>query len=83
MYISSKQRAALSKRLFDTYIKMKQQQETKIKAYEAAFHKVIKSVFPDCDSQDVTSCDILKHLVEHRRPKKTIIAILKGLKEEE
>lgn len=83
MYISSKQRAALSKRLFDTYIKMKKQQETKIKAYEAGFHKVIKSVFPDCDCQDVTSCDILKHLVEYRRPKKTIIAILKGLKEEE
>lgn len=82
MNITSSQREKLTQGLFDTMIKMLDAGEKNIKAYEIAFQDVIEEVFPDECWWNVTSCEIFMHLMEHKDPEATIIAILKGLKED-
>lgn len=57
-------------------------QETSLKAYEVAFQEVIEEFYPDESWWNVTECNIFMHLMEHRDPIKTVIAIVKGLKDE-
>ena len=82
MYINSAQREQLARGLFDKMIKMRKDGEKNIKAYEIAFQNVIEEVFPDECWWDVTGCEIFQHLMEHKDPEATVIAILKGLKED-
>ena len=82
MEITSHQREKLTQGLFDTMIKMLDAGEKNIKAYEIAFQGVIEEVFPDECWWNVTSCEIFMHLMEHKDPEATVIAILKGLKED-
>jgi hypothetical protein len=57
-------------------------QETSLKAYEIAFQEVIESICPYESWWNVTDCNIFMHLMEHRDPLKTVIAIVKGLNDE-
>ena len=82
MYITSEQHTKLAQGLFDKMIAMRKAGEKNIKAYEVAFQDVIESVFPDECWWEVTECQIFNHLMEHKDPEKTVIAILKGLKED-
>jgi hypothetical protein len=82
MYITSDQHTKLAQGLFDKMIAMKKAGEKSIKAYEVAFQDIIERVFPDMCWWEVTECQIFNHLMEHKDPEKTIIAILKGLKED-
>lgn len=82
MYITSDKRMKLSQNLFDKMIELNKNGEVNIKAYEVAFQDVIEEVFPDECWWDVTSCEIFTHLLEHKNPEATVIAILKGLKED-
>lgn len=82
MYITSEQHTKLAQDLFDTVIEFRKAKEKKIKAYEIAFQGVIEGVFPGMCWWEVTNCQIFQHLMEHKNPEKTVIAILKGLKED-
>ena len=82
MYITSEQHTKLAQNLFDKMIELKKEGETHIKKYEVAFQDAIEEVFPGELWWEVTECQIFWHLMEHRDPEKTIIAILKGLKED-
>ena len=82
MYITSEQRTKLAQGLFDKMIAMREKGVRSIKEYEVAFQNVIESVFNDMCWWDVTECQIFYHLMEHKDPEKTVIAILKGLKED-
>lgn len=82
MYITSEQHSKLAQGLFDKIIAMRKKGERSIKKYEVELQDVIESVFPDMAWWEVTSCQIFDHLMEHRDPEKTVIAILKGLKED-
>lgn len=82
MYITSDKRTELSQKLFDKMIELREGGKTNIKAYEVAFQDVINEVFPDECWWEVTECQIFMHLMEHKNPRKTVIAILKGLKED-
>ena len=82
MYITSQQHTQLARGLFDKMIELKKAGEKHIKTYEVAFQDVIEEVFPEESWWNVTECQIFMHLMEHKNPEKTIIAILKGLKEE-
>ena len=82
MYNNSTQKEQLAQKLFDKMIKLKSKNETNIKIYEIAFQDVIEKVFPDECWWNVTNCEIFTHLMEHKNPSATIIAILKGLKED-
>lgn len=82
MYITSEQHTKLAQGLFDKMIAMRKAGEKNIKAYEVAFQDIIERVFPDECWWNVTECEIFMHLMEHKDPEKTIIAILKGLKED-
>lgn len=82
MYITSEQHTKLAQGLFDKMIELRKTKERKIKAYEVAFQNVIEEVFPDECWYDVTKCDIFTHLLEHKDPEKTVIEILKQLKED-
>ena len=82
MYINSTQREQLAQKLFDKMIKMRKGGEKNIKSYEIAFQDVIEEVFPDECWWDVTGCEIFQHLMEHKYPEATVIAILKELKED-
>ena len=82
MYITSAQHTKLAQGLFDKMMAMRKKGETNIKKYEIEFQGVIESVFPDMAWWDVTECEIFQHLLEHQDPVATIIAILKGLKED-
>ena len=82
MYINSTQREQLAQKLFDKMIEMRKDGEKSIKAYEIVFQNVIEEVFPDECWWDVTGCEIFQHLMEHKDPEATVIAILKGLKED-
>ena len=82
MYITSEKRSKLAQDLFDKMIAMRQAGEKNIKAYEIAFQDIIERIFPDMCWYDVTDCQIFMHLMEFKDPEKTIIAILKGLKED-
>lgn len=82
MYITSEQRSKLAQGLFDKMMAMRQKGERQIKQYEVAFQHVIEVVFPDMAWWEVTDCQIFTHLMEHKDPEATVIAILKGLKED-
>lgn len=82
MFITSDQRTKLAQGLFDKMIAMRKAGEKSIKKYEIEFQGVIESIFPDECWWDVTECQIFNHLMEHRDPEATVIAILKGLKED-
>lgn len=82
MYITSDQHTKLAQDLFDKMIAMKKAGEKSIKAYEVAFQDIIERVFPDMCWWEVTDCQIFTHLMEHKDPEATVIAILKGLKED-
>ena len=82
MKITSEQRTKLAQDLFDKMMAMQKAGERNLKAYEVAFQDIIERVFPDELWWEVTECQIFWHLMEHRDPEKTIIAILKGLKED-
>lgn len=82
MYISSEQHTKLGQGLFDKMIELQKNDERNIKTYEIAFQDVIEEVFPDECWYDVTDCQIYMHLLTHKDPTKTIVAILKGLKED-
>lgn len=82
MYITSEQHTKLAQSLFDKMIELKKEGERKIKIYEVAFQNVIEEVFPNECWYDVTECQIFMHLMEHKDPEATVIAILKGLKED-
>lgn len=83
MYITSAQRSKLAQGLFDKMMAMRQKGERSIKQYEIAFQGVIETVFPDMAWWEVTECQIFDHLMEYKNPETTVIAILKGLKEDE
>ena len=82
MYITSEQRSKLAQDLFDKMIAMKNAGEVNIKAYEVAFQDIIERVFPKECWWEITDCQIFMHLMEHKDPEATVIAILKGLKED-
>ena len=82
MHITSTQREKLAQELFDKIIEMRKDGERNIKAYEIAFQDVIEEVFPDECWWEVTDCEIFQHLMEHKDPEATVIAILKELKED-
>ena len=82
MYITSEQHTKLVQGLFDKMIELKKEGVLQLKQYEIAFQDIIERVFPDMCWWEVTECEIFQHLMEHRSPDATIIAILKGLKEE-
>ena len=82
MNINGTQREQLARGLFDKMIEMRKWGETNIKAYEIAFQDVIEEVFPDECWWEVTGCEIFQHLMEHKDPEATVIAILKELKED-
>ena len=82
MYINSTQREQLVQKLFDKMIEMRKAGKKNIKTYEIAFQNVIEEVFPDECWWDVTGCEIFQHLMEHKDPEATVIAILKELKED-
>ena len=82
MNITSTRRSKLAQGLFDKMIELKKEGEKHIKAYEVAFQDVIEEVFPGRSWWDVTDCQIFMHLMEHKDPEKTVIAILKQLKED-
>ena len=82
MYINSTQRERLARGLFDKMIEMRKGGEKNIKSYEIAFQDIIEEVFPDECWWEVTDCEIFQHLMEHKDPEATVIAILKELKED-
>ena len=82
MYINSAQREQLAQKLFDKMIEMRNGGEKNIKSYEISFQDVIEEVFPDEFWWEVTDCEIFQHLMEYKNPEATVIAILKGLKED-
>lgn len=82
MYITRTQKEQLEQKLFDKMIEMRKDGETNIKAYEIAFQDVIEEVFPNECWWDVTGCQIFWHLMKYKDPEATVIAILKGLKED-
>ena len=82
MKITSEQHTKLAQDLFDKMIELNKEGGKSIKAYEVAFQDVIEKVFPGELWWEVTECQIFWHLMEHKDPEKTIIAILKGLKED-
>ena len=82
MYINSTQKEQLARGLFDKMIEVMKVGEKNIKVYEITFQDVIEEVFPDECWWDVTDCEIFTHLMEYKDPEATVIAILKGLKED-
>ena len=82
MKITSEQHTKLAQGLFDKMIELRKAGEKHIKAYEIAFQTVIEEVFPKESWWNVTECQIFTHLMEFKNPEKTIMAILKGLKED-
>ena len=83
MYITCDQHTKLATGLFDKMIELRKAKETRIKIYEIAFQDIIEDVFPGNSWWDITDCNIFMHLMEHKDPQATVIAILKGLKEDE
>ena len=82
MFITTDQRTKLAQNLFDKMIGLKKAGERNIKTYEVAFQDVIEGVFPDELWWEVTDCQIFMHLMEFKDPEKTVIEILKQLKED-
>ena len=82
MYITSVKRERLTQDLFDKMIELRKEGVTNIKTYEVAFQDIIENVFYENSWWEITDCDIFMHLMEHKNPVATIIAILKELKED-
>lgn len=82
MKITSEHKKQLGDKLLNKEIELREKGETNIKAYEIAFQDAIEEVFPNESWWDVTECEIFMHLMKHRDPTATVVAILKGLKEE-
>jgi hypothetical protein len=82
MKTTNEHKRQLGDKLLNTVIELREKGEANIKAYEIAFQDAIEEVFPDECWWNVTSCEIFMHLFEHRDPSATVVAILKGLKEE-
>lgn len=82
MKITNENKKNLGNKLLKTVIELREKGETNIKAYEIAFQDTIEEVFPDESWWNVTECQIFMHLLEHKDPEATVIAILKGLKED-
>lgn len=80
--ITKAQKEQLARSLYDKMIKLRKEGEKNIKVYEIAFQDVIEKVFPDKGWWEVTNCPIFWHLMEHKNPEATIIAIMKELKED-
>ena len=71
----------LATKLFDKCHELMNEGVTNIKDYEYEFQEVIREVFPDKCWWETVDCDIFMHLLSYKDPEKTVIAILKGLKE--
>ena len=82
MYMTSKRREALAQKLFDKMIELKRGGERHIKKYEIAYQEVIEEVCKEKVWWEVTGCQIFQHLMENKDPEKTVIEILKQLKED-
>lgn len=72
----------LGNALFDKCHEMKNDGVLDIKTYEVVFQDIIENIFTDKFWWEVTDCEIFTHLLEHNDPEKTVIEIIKGLKEE-
>lgn len=81
-YMTENRRGTLARGLFDKYIELQRQGETKLKTYEIAFQDVIERMCPNKLWWEVTSCNIFMHLCEHKDPEATVIEILKKLMED-
>ena len=82
MKITNEHKRQLGDKLLNKVIELREKEETNIKAYEIAFQDAIEEVFPDESWWNVTDCEIFMHLLEYKDPTATVVAILKGLKEE-
>ena len=82
MKITSEHKRQLGDKLLNKVIELREKGEVNIKAYEIEFQGVIEEVFPNESWWNVTGCEIFMHLFEHRDPSATVVAILKGLKED-
>ena len=82
MKMTSENKKNLGDKLLNKVIELREKGETNIKAYEIAFQDVIEEVFPNESWWNVTNCEIFMHLLEHKDPTATVVAILKGLKED-
>lgn len=80
MYINSDQRSKLAQNLFDKMIELKSNRVKSVREYEVAFQDIIENAFPHNCWREITDCQIFDHLVEHKNPEATVIAILKELK---
>lgn len=54
-----------------------------IKNYEIEFQRVIEEIFPNKEWWEVTDCQIFNHLLLFKEPERTIMSIIKQLKNEE
>jgi hypothetical protein len=75
-------RSQLAVLLFDSYISMQRREVKNLSEYSNEYQRIIKIVCPEKSISQVTSCDIMEHLIKHRNPEQTIIEILKQLKED-
>ena len=82
MKITNEHKRKLGDALLNKVIELREKGETNIKAYEVVFQDVIEEVFPNESWWNVTECEIFMHLFEHRDPSATVVAILRGLKED-
>ena len=72
---------ALGNALFDKYYELSNAGVANVKSYEYAFQDIIERVYPNKSWWDITNCDIFMHLFEYKDPQKTIVEIIKNLKE--
>ena len=82
MYMTSARREKLVQNLMDKRIELRQNGERNIKVYEAAFQEVIENTCRGKSWQEITGCNIYKHLLEYKKPTETVIEIIRQLKEE-
>lgn len=82
MYMTSDRRTKLAQGLFDKMIELSKKKEANIKSYEIAYQDVIEKVCPDKCWWEVTDCQIFTHLLTYKNPEKTVIEILRKLKED-
>lgn len=82
MKITNEHKRQLGDKLLNKVIELREKGEVNIKTYEIEFQGVIEEVFPDESWWEITRCEIFMHLFEHRDPSATVVAILKGLKED-
>lgn len=71
----------LGNALFEKCHEMQNDGILDIKKYEIEFQNIIEAIFPNDCWWEVTECDIFTHLLEYKDPEKTVIEIIKQLKE--